>query len=169
MRMHLAVCVLVLLLEGATAAQDRPDFSGTWTLVNPIGSASSAAHMLIVRQSFTRESVRGTPIDPPLITLAVERHASASVHSDLYTIGVIGGTVSGVGGQSAQTRFSTTWDADRLVIETVYSGRPGDAGSSSIHREVWSLDAQQTLSLVFTDQSTDTEPMTTTLIYRRQP
>ena len=80
--------------------------------------------MLIVRQSFTRESVRGTPIEPPLITLAVERHASGGVHSHLYTIGVIGGTVGGVG-QSAQTRFSTTFsttmecrsarDGDRLL------------------------------------------------------
>lgn len=83
MRMHPAVCVLVLLLAGATEAQDRPDFSGIWTLVNPSGPASSAAQMLIVRQSFTRESVRGTPMEPPLITLAVERHASGGVDSDL--------------------------------------------------------------------------------------
>jgi len=175
MRMHLAVCVLVLLLEGATAAQDRPDFSGTWILVNPSGSASSAAQMLTVHQSFTRESVRGTPIDPPLITLAVERHSSGGVHSDLYTIGLIGGTVSGVSGNTvgtglggrAQTRFSTTWDGDRLVIENSYLGRPGDAVSSSAHKEV-SLDAQGTLSLVVTDRSTGTEPITTNLIYRRQ-
>ena len=145
--------------------------------MNPSSSTSSAAQVLTVHQSLTRLSVRGTPIDPPLITLAVERRSSDGVHSDLYTIGVSGGTVGGIddiagtglGGQSVHSRFSTTWEADRLVVEISRPARPGDAASPSTHKEVWSLDAAGMLSLVVTDQSTGTEPMTTNLIYRRQP
>lgn len=134
--------------------------------------------MLAVHQSVTRESARGTRIDPPLITLAVERHFAGGVHSDFYTIGVIGGTVSGVsgntpgagaGGQTSQTHFSTTWDGDRLVIESSSSRRPVGAGSSTAHKEVWSLTAQRALSVVVTDWDTGTEPITNNLIYRRQP
>src|SRR5258708_21997670 len=105
MRTHLASCVLVLFIAHASAAQDKPDFSGTWILVSPSGSASSDAQMMTVHQSFTRESVRGTPIDPPLITLAVERESNGVVHSERYTIGTIGGTVSGLSdGPRQETR-----------------------------------------------------------------
>ena len=176
MRMHLASCILVLLLGQAVAAQDKPDFSGNWILVSPSDSSSNAAQAMTVRESFKRESVRGTPIDPPLITLSVERRFNGAVHSEVHTIGTIGGIVgevagnagTGFGGPSEQTRFSTTWDGDRLVIEIRYSGRPVDAGAYSEHKEVWSLDIQGALMLTVTDRALGTESTTTNLIYRRQ-
>jgi len=175
--MHFATCILVLLVTPATSAQEKPDFSGDWTLVSPIDAASNAAQSMTVRQSFKRESVKGTPIQPPLITLAVDRRSKSSVHSELYTIGAPGGTVRGVVrntgtarvGQSQHTRFSTMWDGDRLVIQIKSSGRPMETGADSEHKEVWSLAAQGTLSVTVTDQNPGTEPTTTTLVYRRRP
>ena len=131
---------------------------------------------MTVLESFKRESVLGTPIDPPLITLAVERRLNSGVHLDLYVVGTIGGTVAGVGNtgtgirsESDQTRFSTTWDGDRLVIQIRYSGRPVDAGADSERKEVWSLDAQGSLLLTATERGPGTEPTTATLVYRRRP
>jgi hypothetical protein len=173
MRIPLAFSVLVLLSAETIAAQAKLDFSGNWVLVKSNGSASDAAQTMTVRESFQRVSVRGTPIEPPLITLAVERDSAAGVRSDLYTIGVAGGTTGGaignpgvttVGHQAPQTRFSTTWDGDSLVIET--NAWTADAGSYSGHKEVWSLDVQGALLITVTDRGTG-EPKTATLLYRR--
>jgi len=174
--MQLVSCIVAVLVAPATSAQDKPDFSGDWILVSPT-DATNAAQTLTVRQSFTRESVKGTPIDPPLITHAVERRLDSGLHSDVYTIGTVGGIVSGLVGNSAtglssqtqETRFTTTWDGDTLVIDTRYSGRPADVGAESEHKEVWSLDPRGALLLTVTDQSPGTQPVTTNLIYRRRP
>ena len=169
--MRIAPFILILLVGQAVSAQDKPDFSGDWILVNRSDAPSSAAQSISVHESFKRESVRGTPVDPPLVTLLVERRINGTVHSELYTVGTISGTVGGTvfGGQREQTRFSTSWDGDRLVIEVRYSGRPVDAGAFSEHKEVWSLDvAQGVLLLAVTEKAPGTEPTTTDLIYRRQ-
>jgi hypothetical protein len=162
---------LVLLVAHVTWAQDKPDFSGNWILVSPRDPPDDAARTLIVRETFTRASVKGTPVDPPLIRLAVERRLNTSVRSDLYTIGTVGGTVgnTGPGGQTEQTRSSTGWDGDSLVIHITYSGRPVDAGAESEHTELWSLDAHDALSLTVTDWRPGTEARTTSLLYRRRP
>jgi hypothetical protein len=102
----------------------------------------------------------------------VERRVNSGVHSELYTIGTEGGNVGGVvgnsgtglSGQSQQTRFSTTWDGDKLVIDIRYSGRPVDLGAESEHKEVWSLDPLGALMLAITDRNPGTEPTTTNLI-----
>ena len=176
MRMLFASWILTWAVAPAISAQDKPDFSGDWILVSPVNGASNAPRTTTVRQSFKRESVKGTPIDPPLITLAVERRLNSGVHSELYTIGIEGGIVGGVvansgtglSGQSQQTRFSTTWDGDKLVIDIRYSGRPVDLGAESEHKEVWSLDPLGALLLAITDRNPGTEPTTTNLIYRRR-
>jgi hypothetical protein len=171
MRIHLASCILVLLVAHVTWAQDKPDFSGNWILVSPTDPPDGAARTLIVRETFTRESVKGTPIDPPLIRLAVERRLNTSVRSDLYTIGTVGGTVgnAGPGGQTEQTRSSTDWNGDSLVIHITDSGRPLEAGAESEHTEVWSLGVQGALSLTVTDRRPGTEARTTSLLYHRRP
>jgi hypothetical protein len=178
MRTHLVSCIVVLLIVRASSAQDKPDFSGNWILVSPIDAGLNAAQTMTVHESFKRESVQGTPIDPPLITLAVDRRVNGSVRSELYTIGTIGGTVGGVvgntgtglRGQSRETRFSTGWDGDRLVIQiTTDSGHVADAEGEPEHKEVWSLDAQGALLLIITDRASGMGLTTTTLLYRRRP
>jgi hypothetical protein len=166
--MRLLLCVMLLATTLVVTAQDKPEFSGVWILMPSDSSASSAAQTLVVHQLLTRTSVRGIALDHPLITFEIERHSSGSVHSERYQIGVIGGTIIG----DVETHHSTTWDGDRLVIETIYStysARQRNTEISSTHTEVWSLDAQGTLSVVATDQNADAKPRTSTLIYRHQP
>jgi hypothetical protein len=175
MRTLLASCILAWSAAPAISAQDKPDFSEQWVLVSPTNGATNAQTMT-VRESFKRESVKGTPMDSPLITLAVERRSNNGGRSEVYTIGTVGGIVDGAvgnpgtgpGGQR-QTRFSTTWDGDKLVIDIRYSGRPVDAGADSEHKEIWSLDPQGALLLITTDRSPGTEPTTINLTYRRRP
>jgi hypothetical protein len=176
MRTLLASCILAWSVAPAISAQDKPDFSGQWVLVSPINGAANAQTMT-VRESFKRESVKGTPMDSPLITLAVERRSNNGVRSEVYTIGTVGGIVggtaastgTGTASHSPRTRFSTAWDGDTLVIDIRYAGRPVDAGAESEHKEMWSLDPQGALLLITTDRSPGTEPTTTTLMYRRRP
>src|SRR5215510_8336032 len=118
MRLHLAACLFILLVARATSAQGKPDFSGDWILVSPIDAPSNAAQTMTVHESFKRESVLGTPLESPAITLAVERRSNSGAHSDLYTVGTVGGTVGGsVGSATLTTRYSITWDDERLVIQ----------------------------------------------------
>jgi hypothetical protein len=163
---------VVIVLTASVAAQNRPDFSGNWILVSP--QNSNGAQTMTVRETFARTSVSGAPIEPPLITLAVERRSASGVRSDRYTIGVVSGTTSGVignagagvGDHTPQTRSSTTWDGDRLVIET--RSWTVDDRSYSDHKEVWWLDAQGALLISVTDEDPG-DRKTTTLLYRRRP
>src|SRR5678815_5529148 len=97
MRMILASCVLILSVGQPASAQDKPDFSGDWILVNRRDAPTNAAQSITVHESFKRESVRGTSVNPPLITLMVERRINGTVHGELYTVGTISGTVGDSG------------------------------------------------------------------------
>jgi hypothetical protein len=171
-------CLLVALIVRSPLVPDKPDFSGQWILVNPSDASSGSAQELIVRQSARRESVLGTRIDPPFITLAVERHFESGMRSETYPIGIIGGTVggldktgrgSGPSGRVARTSYSTKWDGDKLVIEnSSYSGPTPESGPYTEHVEVWSLDAEGRLLMAVTDRSSIAGRKTTMLTYRRR-
>ena len=96
MRYALCTGFLIFAAIAVTTAQDRPDFSGTWTLVSPNPAPSNAPQTLVVEASFSRQSARGTPISPPLVTLAVSPRFGNAIRSDIYTVGTIGGVVSGL-------------------------------------------------------------------------
>lgn len=169
--------VLPLLIAAAVAGQDKPDFSGRWVLENPADSASDIARSLTVRQSIVRTTARGTPMEPFLKDLTVEREFSTGARSESYQIGVVGGVVGGVDrtgragpdGQNRETRFSVRWDGNRLVIETgTYSGPTRESGPYTEHTEVWSLDAESRLVMTVTDRRSGAESSTRTLTYRRR-
>jgi hypothetical protein len=173
MRNVLSSCVLILLTVAATSAQDRPDFSGTWILVSPNPAPSNAPQTLVVEASFSRQSARGTPISPPLVTLAVSPRFGNAIRSDIYTVGTIGGVVSGLpekglpdNGPRTSSRYSTRWDGDKLVVDLA---NYADGKLTSEHGEVWSLDGQGTLSITVTDHIVGDPSTTVTLVYRRQP
>jgi hypothetical protein len=160
MRMGLWLCVTLFSLAGTIAAEGKPDFSGRWVLVNAAESASAAAHELVVRESF----------EAPVTVMTVERRSEIGVHSDTYRIGLSGGMVGGLAadGRGTATRFSVTWDGDKLVIETgSYSGPTRESGPYSEHNEVWSLDSQGRLVITVTDRGTATELRTSQLTYRK--
>ena len=170
-----AWCLVVPFFTTQAAAQDEPDFSGHWILVSPSDTPPTAARAMAVQMAYTRESVRGNPITPPLVTLTIERTFDAEVGSQRLTIGTTGGWVGGVSGNAfadgsplvAQTRFSTRWNGDKLVIELSSSGSALNVVTDSFRREVWTIDEQGALSIAVTDRSARSES-TTTLVYRRR-
>ena len=127
---------------------------------------------MTVQTSYARESVRGTPIDPPLVTLTIARTFVAEVRWERLTVGTIGGSIVGLPANAfvdgtpsvGQTRFSTRWDGDTLVMDVSSSGIPGTA--DSYRQEVWTLDGQGALSIAVTERSAPSE--TTKLVYRRR-
>jgi hypothetical protein len=164
--------VLALAVVAPAAAQEKPDFTGTWVVANPNGAATNVPTTIVVTESFRRESVSGVLLPSPIISMHVERRAgNGEVTSDNFTIGIIGGVVGGRSADAAPVRrnFAATWDGDRLVLETTWSGRPVDAGTSSLHRETWAIDRGELL-MVTTKESIGLADFTaTTVSYRRQP
>ena len=134
--------------------------------MSPTDTNVNAAQAMTVHESFVCESVRGTPLTSPVIMVSVERQFNGYSKSESYTVGMISGFVSGtLSDEGQQTRASSTWDGNTLVIDTRSSV---GAGGYSEHREEWSLDAQGNLLLTITDRAAGIEPMTHRLIYRRQ-
>src|SRR3954469_15323202 len=109
---------LVLAAVVSGAAQEKPDFTGTWVLVTPTGAANVPA-TIVVRESFKRESVTGVALPSPIVSMHVERRAAdGGVMADDFTIGVIGGFVGGGSGGAVPVRrnFAATWDNNQLVL-----------------------------------------------------
>lgn len=158
--------VLVLLVSGVAQIPKEPDFSGEWVLVQGNSAASDPAPALTVRQTTTRTTMRGEPMTPWFSELGVERHFRTGVVSENHKIGLIGGTVSGIG---EQTTAAVTWEGASLIIRTgKYSGPPPEPGPYTEHEEVWSFDPSGRLLITITDRSSGPQPTTVRLIYRRQ-
>src|SRR5512143_943583 len=75
---------------------DKPDFSGTWVLLEASGSRAKQAAVLVVRQPITRTNIYGAPITPGYLNLDIERRFGTKAVSEAYYIGVIGGTMPGI-------------------------------------------------------------------------
>lgn len=162
--------VLVLAAVAPTMAQEKPDFTGTWVLATPNRTANVPA-TIVVRESFRQESVSGVPLPSPIVSMHVERHtATGDVTRDDFTVGIVGGIVGGgsSGAAPARMNFAATWDGDQLVLETTWSGRPVDAGTSSLHRETWTIDRAGRLTVTTKESIGLAEFTTTTVTYRRQ-
>ena len=139
--------VVVLLVSGVTQNPKEPDFSGEWVLVKASGTASDPAPALTVRQTITRTTRRGGPMEPYFSEITIERHFDSGVVAERYKIGIVRGTVSGTapGASSQQGErmvVAVTWQGDNLIIRTgKYSGPPEQPGPYTEHEEMWSLDA----------------------------
>ena len=166
MRSALSTCALVALMVAAAVTQDRPDFSGTWTLVSPSPAPPNAPQTLVVSATFRRQSARGVPLNPSLVTLGVDARSGTLVRSAIYNVGMIGGVVGGLPATRPQTssRFSTRWDGDRLVVDLAYYA---DGKLTSEHGEVWSLDGGM-LSIAVTDHVVGEAQIAATRVYKRQ-
>jgi hypothetical protein len=108
-------CVLILGVSGVAQTPKEPDFSGEWVLVEATGGAASdPAAALVVRQRVTRTTSRGEPMTPYFSHLAIERHFKNRIESESYQIGIVSGTVSGLGQRTTET---VTWQGERLAIK----------------------------------------------------
>jgi hypothetical protein len=165
--------VLVLSVAAATAQDkpDKPDFSGRWVLEKPEPAGPDDPRALIVRQPIARTNAFGAPMKPYFKELAVSRHFSDAVRSETYQIGMMGGVVGGTvgGGVAPQSRFSTTWQGDRLVMETgTYSGSTAESGPYTERIETWHLTAEPKLVITVTNRGSGMATTTRTLTYGKQ-
>src|SRR5712691_2542581 len=118
---RMAACFLVVMvsLTAPLAAQDKPDFSGSWILESG-ASGTDIPLALSVSQSLVRSNVRGEPMQPFFKDITVTRALASSTRSETYQIGVVGGTVSGRadgGANGPRTHHRVAWEEQALVIE----------------------------------------------------
>ena len=77
------------------AAQDKPDFSGSWILESGAQAAGDIPQALSVSQVLVRTNVRGEPMKPFYKDITVTRVLESGTRSEMYQIGIMGGTVPG--------------------------------------------------------------------------
>jgi hypothetical protein len=173
MRWRLLPAVLMVV---SVAAQDKPDFSGRWVLEDPLPAAADTPRAMTIRQSLTRTTVHGKPMEPYWSDVVVEREFADDVRSETHRIGIVGGTVTGAGtgragagSEGTSTAYSVTWDAKELVIQTgSYSPPAPGTRSYRERKEVWSLDERGRLVVTVTNRSSDTATTTQMSRYRRE-
>lgn len=122
-----AMLLAVLSLASSAAAQNRPDFSGTWTM-DPSQSA------LAVQNEPVRS--RTLVINQTATELTIETHQDGKNDTLRYQPGGPG-AMSTAGGRSSMLASVWYWDGRKLVTETVRN--VSDATVRT--REVHSLDA----------------------------
>jgi hypothetical protein len=163
--------ILVGLAIVAVAAQDKPDFSGSWLLSSSEVPRSDIPRALLVRQPLVRTNVHGESMRPFYLNIAVDREFASGTRSQTYMIGVVGGVVPGLT-RDGTPRGSTehhavTWDENTLVFETgTYTGSARETGAWAERREVWSLDPDGRLRVVITTRNSVDTPSTVSLVYR---
>jgi hypothetical protein len=154
------ISLLLLLLVAATrgAAQSAVSISGEWTLVpspSPTGSASS------LRVTVDRED--GHEV------LRVTRANAQGERTEVYRIGLVGGTTTGVvGGGTSRSEYSAQWSGEHLVLTWASYPAPG-AGASRRLQEDWSLDATGQLVIDGTYQDEALGTRSGRFTYRRLP
>ena len=163
--------VFAAAFGGSLAAQDKPDFSGSWSLESKVNGAD-IPQALSVTQTVVRANVRGEPMTPFYKDLTVRRVFASGPQVEAYVIGTLSGTVAGqVGGDlnRLRTHRRVAWEEQTLVIDSgSYTGAAPETGDWTERRERWALDSGGRLRVTVTTRSSGSVPITIDLIYRRQ-
>lgn len=164
--------VLLVLGTAGAAAQEKPDFSGRWVLTNPEHPGADIPLSLAVRQTLVRTTARGEPMKPFFREIAIERQFAAGTRSETHLIGVLGGTVPGIGVdgrlKGPTSHEAVRWDGNVLIFESGrHTGQRPETGVWTEHREDWALAADGRLRVVIATRSSSDDPKTYTLYYRR--
>lgn len=162
------VCAVVQL-----AAQDKPDFSGSWVLESEAQAAPDTPQSMSVSQTLVRTNVRGEPMDPFYRDITVTRAFESGTRSETYPIGGVGGTAPGLsaGGivTGPRTHYRVVWVEQSLVIQNgSHTGPQPESGQWTERREIWSLEPDGRLRLAITTRSSVEDSRTVILVYRRQ-
>jgi hypothetical protein len=158
------LCVVLLMVGLSVAAQTHPDFSGRWVLEDAPDASGQTALELIVQQAERTTSALGRALPEPITYLTVERRLATEKRIDRYEpVGLVGGVVEGLSGQSGTLtttmQWATKWEGAVLVLARTARGETRE--------ERWSLDADGTLTLTTTVRANGSESPTR-LVYRRQ-
>jgi len=166
---RLAACSVAVMvsLSARLAAQEKPDFSGSWILESGT-SGTDVPQALSVSQSLARTNARGEPLQPFFKDITITRVLAGGTRSETYQIGIIGGGVS-AGAIGQRTHHRVAWEEQALVIESgSYNGPVPESGDWAERREVWSLDSGVRLRLAITVRNSLDAPKTVMLVYRRE-
>ncbi len=155
------------------AAPDKPDFTGRWILDPASPAGPEVARTLTVRQVLRRTNFRGDPIEPIFSDITIDRELEGGIVSESHPIGIVGGTVSGIGPEGgrggAGTHFAVKWDGSALIFDAeTSSGATRDQGPWTERREVWSLDGGGRLKIAISTRSSESAARSLTLLYRRR-
>jgi hypothetical protein len=158
--MHRGATVLLLLalaspdeIRQAAASASLPDMTGKWALINAAEAPAGSARNLQIVQDERTFSV-----------VSSDGHRPAPGG---HTIGIVGGSVSGLGDPNPwRTEHSAIVRDGALVIEsTRYFS--DSAGEHSVWRsEVWSLKGDR-LTIRFQERQDDRRVPVAPLVYRR--
>jgi hypothetical protein len=153
-------------------AASRPDFSGSWVLESASPLDPDVPRTLSIRQFQVEKTATdgSTTVTFPSITIA--RNLETGPVTESHQIGMIGGTVGGIGKDGRQsgpsTSYAVKWDGTALVFEHESHTDRIDPATWSERREVWSLDETGRLRMVITTRSSDGSAGTLTRLYRRR-
>ena len=104
--------------------------------------------------------------------ITITRALPGGTRSEMYQIGVKGGTVSGLAAGSVdrpRTHYRVIWEEQALVLESgSYTGPVRESGEWVERREVWSLDSAVRLRLAIRTRRPVDGSTSVTLVYRRQ-
>ena len=170
MTQFLIMCLLAAIPQ---AVQDKPDFSGRWTLAAPGQPPDDVPRAMTVRQSLARTNVRGEPVTPFFKEISIAREFASTIRDETHTIGIESGFVSGTVGTAGpagpRSYHSVKWNGPSLVFESgTYSGNARETGGWAERREAWSLDPDGRLRVTMNSRSSNhTSDTTTTLVYQR--
>ena len=135
----------IVLAVATISAQDLPNFSGEWVLIDP---SIDPAPVLTVVQNEQR--------------LEIEALSSGGPSSGSYGVGTVGGVIGPIPGGEVP-RIEWSWKDGTLVV-TFEGGRliPG-----LVRQEVWSLDLGDRLVVTITTRKPNAAPDTTRFVYRK--
>lgn len=171
----LAATLLYGAPSGASDQQSpeasRPDFSGEWVLESASPSSLDVPRTLSVRQFKLEKSTSGGSTSVTFPSIKIERTLDVGPVTETHQIGIIGGTVGGIGNDGRQggssTSYGVKWDGNALVFENEsHTGRV-DPAIWNERREVWSLDDAGRLRIVISTRSSDGSAARQALLYRR--
>jgi len=166
LRMRAALTALLLAMTTVASAQLGVDFSGRWTLQSAVTSPE-AARALTIEQPLTSRNVRGDDMPPAYLSITIRRESDTGVSVETRRLGVIGGTVSGIGARDS-TRSESVWKGNTLVLfDGIYSGEATVSREWSERREEWSIGSDGLLTIDIMTQGTEQPRRSQRLVYLR--
>lgn len=161
-RNALIVGALSLVIAATPAlAQDKPDFSGSWTLVVDPNAAPTGG-----RGGGRGGLGQGAMLTMDATTLTITRTTQGG---EVKTVYKLDGSESkntvamGRGGNSVEQVSKAVWDGNKLVVTTNYM--MGD--NAVVTTQTFSLDASGQLVVTFEGPGRGGERMNTTMTYKK--
>jgi len=140
-------CTLALSFVAAVAlaAQERPNFSGTWQRADPSGDATTP------RMTITQDGTSFTVEDAEhKMRLEFGKEARLPSHLDVEVV------------------IGAAWKGRAMVVTSTFKSRP-DGGTISAREDVWSLDTAGQLVIEVTRRRADRPPVTEKSVWQRRP